>query len=317
MRRFSKSDDAKKKKKSRRPGNSNFKQQRLRACQPILTPIPVITTFIVLGLIFVPLGAVLLVSSNQVVEIEKRYDDKCDIGDQCTITIDVDEKMEKPVYFYYKLTNYYQNHRRYVKSRSDTQLRGDKVTSYSELEDCDPVISKGDSTNKKNFFLPCGLIAKSVFNDTFALKDPDGNYVQLQKEGIAWDSDVDKKFDNPPKSAPGIRVIPDFKDEDFIVWMRVAGLPTFKKLYRIIEKEDLRKGKYEVEITNLYPVHSFDGEKYVVLSTVSWMGGKNPFLGYAYIVVGSICIILGIAFALRHFIKPRKLGDVKYLNWDK
>jgi len=137
----------------------------------------------------------------------------------------------------------------------------------------------------------------------------------MRKEGIAWDSDLDQKFNNPSYTN-GIRVIPDFKDEDFIVWMRVAALPTFKKLYRIID-EDLSPGNYTVEIQNFYPVEEFDGEKYVVISTVSWMGGKNPFLGYAYIVVGSLCILLGIAFALRHLIRPRKLGDVRYLDWNK
>eukprot|EP01089_Gocevia_fonbrunei_P005215 TRINITY_DN1543_c0_g1_i4.p1 TRINITY_DN1543_c0_g1~~TRINITY_DN1543_c0_g1_i4.p1 ORF type:complete len:100 (-),score=19.92 TRINITY_DN1543_c0_g1_i4:8-307(-) len=98
--------------------------------------------------------------------------------------------------------------------------------------------------------------------------------------------------------------------------MRTAALPSFKKLYRIIE-QDIPEGKYEIQIQNNYPVDDFDGEKYIVLSTVSWMGGKNPFLGYSYIVVGAICIILSIAFLLRHLIKPRKLGDEKYLQWNK
>lgn len=41
--------------------------------------------------------------------------------------------MAAPVYFYYQLANFYQNHRRYVKSRSDGQLRGDLSadTSYA------------------------------------------------------------------------------------------------------------------------------------------------------------------------------------------
>jgi hypothetical protein len=43
-----------------------FKQQRLKACQPILTPIPVIITFLVIGIIFVPVGVVMLISSNNV-----------------------------------------------------------------------------------------------------------------------------------------------------------------------------------------------------------------------------------------------------------
>ena len=39
--------------------------------------------------------------------------------------------MSPPIYVYYKLDNYYQNHRRYVKSRSSSQLLG-KVTLIDE-----------------------------------------------------------------------------------------------------------------------------------------------------------------------------------------
>jgi len=302
---------------TKRPANTAFKQQRLKAWQPILTPKPVILSFLIVGIIFIPIGIGIVISSNEVVEVDMRYDNVCDVNNVCSLNINIPKDMKAPVYFYYRLDNYYQNHRRYVKSRNDDQLRGLPPTKYSSLTDCDPVISLNNNQNDPAslWYFPCGLIAKSVFNDTFTLSN--GNTpILMRKDGIAWASDREKKFKNPPPGDPSIRVIPDIEDEDFIVWMRTAGLPDFKKLYRIID-QDIPAGSYNVTITSRYPVSSFGGKKYVVLSTTTWIGGKNPFLGYAYIVVGAICFVQGVVFGIKHKISPRKLGDTRYLEWNK
>ena len=53
------------------------------------------------------------------------------LGDNCTCNVDLktedfgSENWAGKVFIYYGLTNFYQNHRRYVKSRSDAQLLGD------------------------------------------------------------------------------------------------------------------------------------------------------------------------------------------------
>ena len=101
-----------------------------------------------------------------------------------------------------------------------------------------------------------------------------------------------------------------YKNEDFIVWMRTAALPNFRKLYRRVNHAEvgyeggLPAGKYKVEIEYNYPVASFDGTKTLILANTSWMGGKNNFLAIAYFVVSLICILLGIVFLIIHIKMP-------------
>ncbi|GMH66871.1 hypothetical protein TrST_g7506 [Triparma strigata] len=381
---------------SRRPADTPFKQQRLNAWQPILTPTWVIGTFLIIGLIFIPIGLSLLSQSDAVVEYTKQYDGdgtdsalaSCqitttnsgyDTNTTCTVTFTVSKKMPKPVYVYYELSNFYQNHRKYVKSLSFKQLRGETVPS-SDLSDCAPLdsITKTVSgTSSKYTLNPCGLVANSLFNDVLNVTSSQ----TMDEYGIAWDSDVNEKFDNPidfksstctcssvasggcqntafcgtPGSGNGdydcgenheehkdpttgicyayeypdesttqylyesypmvVQPQEGVKNEHFIVWMRTAGLPKFRKLYGIID-EDLEVGdEVTFDVQPNFNVVGFSGTKSIVLSTVSWFGGKNPFLGQSYIVVGAICVGAAAVFGVKHMVRPRKLGDTRYLVW--
>jgi LEM3 (ligand-effect modulator 3) family / CDC50 family len=91
--------------------------------------------------------------------------------------------------------------------------------------------------------------------------------------------------------------------------MRTAGLPTFRKLWGSNPSTTLPAGTWQLIITLNFETSKFGGTKSIVLSTVSLLGGQNPFLGYAYILTGAVCVILGAAFLGRHMVKPRKLGD--------
>lgn len=54
------------------------------------------------------------------------------------------------------------------------------------------------------------------------------------------------------------------EDEHFIVWMRVAALPNFRKLWGKINV-DLKKGDViTVNVQNLYNTYSFGGQKKLV-----------------------------------------------------
>jgi hypothetical protein len=360
---------------SKKPADTPFKQQRLAAWQPILAPMYVVGCFIAIAAAFIPIGAAVLVATGDVVEVEVKYSNPvCTWGSSpkildprningtsyqistgCikTITFTIDRKLTQPVYMYYKLTNFYQNHRRYANSRYDTQIAGDATSSGDVGTTCDPFKGTPSTEDGRAYlYSPCGLIAWSAFNDSVALYKGaaptplqlicnsaqfTANGTQLvampcQKGGIAWDSDRDRKFRPPSLSAETLtgfgrptdsknyfvrngyyygeagHSIPLTVDEDLMVWMRTASLPTFRKLWRRINV-DMDVGKYTIVVTDKFDISAFSGEKSIIFATTSWIGGKNEFLGVAYIVVGSLCFVLAVAFFIKHKISGDRSGD--------
>ena len=61
----------------------------------------------------------------------------------------------------------------------------------------------------------------------------------------------------------------------------------------------------QFQIEYNFPVTSFKGKKLLVLTNTSWLGGQNSFLGIAYIVVGSLSLVVGVALLGRHMFAPR------------
>ena len=274
-------------------------------------PIPKIKSTVlcleITGALFIVIGIIIFIFSKKIKQIEIRYDNNkdCQIGVKCDINFTIPKNMEKNVFVYYRLKNFYQNHRRYIKSKSIKQLKGKVMTEDDIKDDCDPIILNKDiyegvnssdgltTLDPDGVAHPCGLIAKSFFNDTYEIKRQGGNEeITINPNGIAWSVDKDK-FKNSENYS--LHQWLNVENERFMVWMRPAALPDFRKPWGRIEK-DLNEGEYTVTITNNYPVKSFDGKKYFILSTVNWLGGKNYFLAILYLVIGGISIVAGILF---------------------
>ncbi|KAH9258977.1 hypothetical protein BASA81_002597 [Batrachochytrium salamandrivorans] len=369
---------------SNKPDDTPFKQQRLKAWQPILTP---------------DQGYVNCTISQQ----NQGYNAiQANAAMNCYLTFNFTQDIPEstPVEVFYQLTNFFQNHRRYVKSRNDLQVGGGFVPDATLSTSCDPQASYVSNTTGL-IYAPCGLIATSHFNDAFFVQSP--STVSMNEKNIAWPTDLSLKFKNPTNKAsspvterplnnwskyqylwqtydqmscynsitgmlagcqtwaqvtgdaqvygkgcaqcnvgdvpryeggvppPGFPAPFDasinalgnatspfgFRDEHFVVWMRTAGLSKFRKLYgTLIPPPGGFKAGDQVtfEVVPNFEVESFSGTKALVLATMTPTGGKSDVLGIAYLVVGSLCVLIALLFLVKQIVAPRKLGDPSYIG---
>lgn len=150
--------------------------------------------------------------------------------------------------------------------------------------------------------------------------------VPISSKGIALPSDIKNGFasynatnfnPNVDSLRGGNNLTGTLKsNERFIVWMRLAAMPHFRKLWGVIGT-DLHAGDVlTISVINRYNTYSFDGQKSFVLSTTTWLGGRNPFLGVAYVVTGGVSFLLSILYLMVRLLRPRKFADAGALSFN-
>lgn len=319
---------------------SDFKQQKMEAWMPVITATTMLPFMIAIAVLFIPIGIGIVTTADKVKENVIVYSDHpncqhCKEGlarrfrqglpplpCNCSIEIKLPTKWPGDVYFGYGLENFYQNNFRYINSRDDHQLGGN-LNNQSVSKRCEQFDKDGNDT----LIAPCGAIANSLFSDVFALSSTNYGKVMMTHADTEWPSDRKTNFGNPsgdlkvafaPFATPKnwhkrITEMDEYNDEnngllnnDFIVWMRPAAFPSFRKLSRHLDrnrakfKHGLPGGDYLLTIHYNYPVENFGGKKMFIMTTSSWIGGKNRFIGIGYICVGCISLFLGFVFLLIH-----------------
>lgn len=105
------------------------------------------------------------------------------------------------------------------------------------------------------------------------------------------------------------------RNEHFVVWMRNAALPKFRKLYGWFEQPISAGTNVTFDIEANWEVQSFKGAKSLILSTSSQFGGRNSFLGDFFFIIGVVCLGLAALFGLKQKFRPRFIADKRYLRY--
>ncbi|EAR83001.2 ligand-effect modulator 3 LEM3 family protein (macronuclear) [Tetrahymena thermophila SB210] len=266
--------------------------------------------FICLLVFFLTFGSVFTYYYTQIQQIKEQYDNQCSLNTRCQIQIDITQKMTQPIFFYYEIDNFYQTNRKFYQSKDTLQLKGEDRT-ISQLSSCAPYVTNqdmgktlsftGQTLNPQDPAIPCGLLSKLYFNDTYQLQSQNGTLIQIDQSQIAWTVDIDYNY-KQTSDAPQKAWV-DVTDEHFMVWMRTSGMGTFKKLWGRI-KQDLPAGVYKLTINNQYNTSEYNGQKFFIITTSSPFGQKNIVLIVAYFSGALICIISVVS--LYFFNKAKK-----------
>lgn len=258
---------------------------------------------------------------------------KYDVGNKtCTVQFQVPETMAGPVYMYYRLTNFNQNYRQFLRSVNYGQLQGEAL-SREELAserkgNCEPLVgpaSDAQALLQTKVYYPCGLLANAFFSDRFGpLEGTDGQKekVDFPAQDLAWPHE--REFYKQTKyTRDQIEMPPAWKewntdedwflnlhkDERFMVWMRPAPFAAFRKEYGRLAGS-LQKGTYNIEISDHFQVRGFGGTKSIVITTGTVFGLSRSYAFPAICVLfGFLQILAGAAVLYMHMKHPRRAAS--------
>jgi hypothetical protein len=161
---------------------SSFRQQRLPACQPFVTPFSAAVLCTVLFLVLGGLSVLYSALNKTLLELEFDYTNNC--TPSCVRNFSVSSHTPGPFFIFYSLSNMFQNSFLYSSSKNWKQLEGFPVGNPGDLRSCAPDATRVNSSDG-HILVPCGAVPLSLFNDVFTFS---GNFPLTTSSGISLQS---------------------------------------------------------------------------------------------------------------------------------
>ena len=311
------------------PNRYRFAYQKLRGYKPVLRARTTELFFLSAGTLLLALGIPILVASLDINQVVVRYDDAGPMaelnnesreqelwktegnGVNYSMTVNVKEDMDPPIWVVFELVGFYQNYRRYVRSYDANQMH-DNGSNIPGADACLPfryaTMEPDSNLPEDGAIVPCGQIAHSNFNDTYEIF-LDGEKLVVDDSNIAWSSDRNHLYgavepinynEDPDFRGGNTSSVVLNQNEHWMVWMRPGAKRTVQKLYGKLLSPLPAQSNVTIFVENRYNTYAFGGAKKLILTTNSWVGGKNLFLPIFYLVIASVCYLVVIGFFLAY-----------------
>lgn len=277
-------------------------QQELRGCRQTFDRHPTFC-FIIFMIFHILIGIISIGFTNDIREYKIRYDDKCGLSEtNPTGTADIyfnNPPLSGNIFFYFELHDYYQTYFLMARHLSIEGIRG-------RLEDY-PVECE---TNNKTT-IACEIFNKIFFLDCYEILN--GNFSELD---ITWrhtKGNLYKEAEGPYEDSSNWILHPNVSDyfsgealnEHFIVWMRIAAKPNFRKLYS--KSSDGCPANLHVHVHCFYPYTLYHGERYLVLLKPDGLGGKSLMLAIFNFILSGVIVVFIVAFETIKLIHSKKI----------
>eukprot|EP00929_Paragymnodinium_shiwhaense_P083793 TRINITY_DN44759_c0_g1_i2.p1 TRINITY_DN44759_c0_g1~~TRINITY_DN44759_c0_g1_i2.p1 ORF type:complete len:1640 (+),score=354.07 TRINITY_DN44759_c0_g1_i2:149-5068(+) len=341
--------------RTQRPPETPFAQQALKSKQFVITWKIVLLVSLLVGSMLLMMVATLQVASARLSQLQIQYDGEpvsqpfgllgsemrhlpCTLEDAntegyCDINVTVHEDMSAPIRVLYMITPFYQNYNAYFRSYVWPELSGESAMSLhdQQLRSSVCVEASRVSEDGQEIF-PCGLLATSMFNDTFEFP---GLMQSKDTHEIAWSTDMER-YSNPEgypdalddawnnvsflyERYPGVIPRGDSRGDGGVVngrfagWMRPSGWNRVGKPVGYINSNLTAGETLTIRIRPHYPVSTLEGvSKHIFLMTYTTLGGRNSALINLLSIFGALCYLIASLVAIIRFTCPRRPGEPRF-----